>query len=519
VKIPLNYVSDAVETAAEDGYFQGAGVLLTVTGSTYIVASISGRLFQYDASGAFAVTELTGGDVNSPTLAQAWFVQAEDTLVIQDDQSKPFLYDGATLVRAGDNQVPVGGPMAYGNGRLWVAHGSAYVGGDLAYSNPAYGRKTVLYFTENTFLNEGGAFAVPAQLGTITALAFVAQQDTANAVGGLMVFTNSSIQEFDAPVDRTIWKDLQQPLQRFALIEFGSFSPIVTPVNGDLFFRARDGVRSFYFARREFGGWGNTGIGNEVERVQAKDDELLLNRCSSVNFDNRMLMTCQPQLSPSGVFHRALMSLDFDIVSGMRDKQPPCWEGVWTGLKILQILTAVVLGKRRCFAFVIGADNKIELWELSKDERFDNGDVRIACAIELRSMNAKAPFVPKRLESADMSLDHIVGNVMMTVRFRPDLYPSWVMWHNWGECAEYQLCDDDVCATTLPDFQEENVARRGIGQPADCQDCQKCIVVRDGYEFQVRVEWTGHLRIKRFRIGMTVLPETTFGKIQECCPT
>jgi len=347
----------------------------------------------------------------------------------------------------------------------------------------------------------------------------VAQQDTANAVGGLMVFTATSIQEFDAPVDRTIWKDLQQPLQRFALLEFGSYSQnSVVPVNGDLFFRARDGMRSFYFARRDFGGWGNTGIGNEIERVQSIDDPLLLNMANGVNFDNRLLMTVQPQLNPHGVYHNGLASLDFDIVSGMRDKQPPAWEGVWTGLRIFQIFKAVVNGIERCFAFVLGSDNKTELWELTRNERFDNGDVRIACAIELRSMNAKAPFVPKRLECADMSLDSIAGNVMMRVRFRPDLYPSWVEWHNWGECAEYKQCDEDACLTTFPDFQEQNVSRRGLPQPPDCQDCERCVLMRDGYEFQIRVEWTGHIRVKRFRIGMTVLPETVFGKIQECCP-
>jgi hypothetical protein len=112
-----------------------------------------------------------------------------------------------------------------------------------------------------------------------------------------------------------------------------------------------------------------------------------------------------------------------------------------------------------------------------------------------------------------------VGNTNLVVRYRPDLYPSWVLWHSWGECNTFELCDDDACLTTLPNFQDGLIARRGLPQPADCQDCENCVLTRNGYEFQFRIEWTGHLRIKRFRAGMEILPETTFGKVQECCPT
>lgn len=512
--------SDALRASFEDGLFQGAGVLNTATGQTYVCVSISGSLYRIKVSGSNEVDDVSGTDTNSPVLPLAWFCQAEDVLVIQDGQSKPWLYDGATIRRAADEEVPVGTAMAYGIGRLWVARGNQYFGGDLVYSDPAYGRRTVLRFTENTFLNEGGAFSVPSNLGDITALSFVAKPDTAQGLGSLLVFTKGAILEFDAPVDRDVWKALDQPLQKFALLGFGATSQNgVVAVNGDLFFRAQDGIRSFYFARRDFGGWGNTPISNEVERVQQHDDPRLLGRSSSVNFDNRMLMTIQPQLHAQGVYHNGLAVLDFDLVSGMRDKQPPAWEGVWTGIRVLQVLTATVNHVQRCYAFVLGAGDKIELWELTKNGRFDNEDTRIASMVEFRSMNCQGPFVPKRLESGDLALDSIAGTVDFTVRWRPDLHPCWQEWHTWKDCAEYQFCDtegDDSCKT-VPNFRENEINRRGLPQPPDTADEANCTLYRNGYEFQTRIEWTGRARIKRFRIRAQVLPDSDFGGVKECC--
>ena len=120
-------------------------------------------------------------DTESPTADHVFFQQAENWLVVQDQQSPPYLYNGGSLRRATGEEVPIGGPMAYGKGRLWVANGSEYYGGDLVYGDPAYGRDSVIRFTENTFLNEGGAFAVSN--GPITGLAFGANLDTSLGLG------------------------------------------------------------------------------------------------------------------------------------------------------------------------------------------------------------------------------------------------------------------------------------------------------------------------------------------------
>ena len=122
------------------------------------------------------------GDPNSPTKRHSWLKQAENTLVIQNMTQAPFLWNGVSGRRSVVNkQVPVGGPMAYLKGRLWVARGREFFGGDLVNSYPALGRESVLQFEENTFLAEGGSFSA---VSTITGIAVAANIDTSLGDGG-----------------------------------------------------------------------------------------------------------------------------------------------------------------------------------------------------------------------------------------------------------------------------------------------------------------------------------------------
>ena len=65
------------------------------------------------------------------------------------------------------------------------------------------------------------------------------------------LFLNSSNGAFsvNAPVDRTIWKNLTYPIQTVCLIDYGPTGPRNgASVNGDWWYRSVDGVRSFRVA-------------------------------------------------------------------------------------------------------------------------------------------------------------------------------------------------------------------------------------------------------------------------------
>jgi hypothetical protein len=466
---------------------------------------------------------------NSPQAPHVYFQQAENWLIVQDTINVPYLYNGATIRRATGEEVPTGGPMAYGKGRLWVANGSEYYGGDLVYGDPGYGRDSVIRFTENTFLNEGGAFAVSN--GPITGLAFAANLDTSLGDGDLLVFTPTATYAFNAPVDRDVWKDLDYPIQRFALLNFGSFNhESIVAVNGDLFFRAQDGIRSLIYARRDFTEFGNTPISRQVVRALAYDTEFYLTAASAVNFDNRMLMTIQPQkVNGRGVVHRGMVVMDFDLVSGMGRKLPPAWEGVWTGVDILQMLTVRIQKQERCFMFGLNQDY-IGLYEVTKNGQFDfDGfdDAPIDWTIETRSLTFAEPTNKKRLVSAEQWYDQVMGDIESKVYFKANEGECWQPWAEFKDCAKYRNCEpgEISCPPAVINCQEVKYyqpptrSRIALPQPPDKCDVQTGGFTRDGYEFQLRYVNTGRFRLKRVAMVAQRLQEDIYGDLSRvACP-
>lgn len=509
----LTFTSVAAKTAFEDGFFQGAGVYVADDGRAFAVASIGGRLFR-TALETFVTEELViPGTPNNPRKQKAWFCQAETHLVIQDDESRPVLWNGTVVRRATDDEVPVGGPMAYGKGRLWVARGNTYVGGDLVDSTDA-GRDTVIKFTENTYIAEGGAFSAP---GKIRAMGFLANQDSSTGDGGLMVFTLNVATEFDAPIDRDTWKNLSQPIQRFALLEFGAFSQeSLTLVNGDMFFRAPDGIRSLKYAQREFEGWGNTPVSDEVSWMVDFDDDRLLTHASAVNFGNRLLMTCRPQLSARGVWHEGILSLDFKPIAKMTKKALPAWDGVWTGIRTLQVVTARVGGVVRCFAYALDADLRVCLFELTRSDAFDNGKTPIQWAIETRAfvfgndgMNLFS------LDGGDLWFAGVTGKLAVTAEYRTDEVPNWQPWHSWSECVTTGVPSAGLLGSpTPPEFGNPmSLPRRSLPTPAPAVDPNLQRPFRHGYEIQARFTMTGKGSIRRGRVIASAEAEPSIGKL------
>lgn len=483
----------------------------------YVVPAMS---ILYD--GGDAVENL---DENSCDQPKAWFQQAENWLVIQDNQSAAILWNGLTARRAlpgqPNNEVPTGGPMAYGKGRLWVAYGSLYYGGDLVWSDETLGRDSVIKFTENTFLAEGGAFAVPS--GPITGLSFAANLDTSLGDGDLLVFTADNIFAFSAPIDRVTWSELQYPIQRFALLDYGSLNHDgIVRVNGDLFYRREDGFGSLIYARRDFMGWGNAPIGREVSRLTDRDARSLLYAGSGVYFGNRFLGTVGPyNVQDHGVYHGGLVSLNLDLNSSLRGKSPPAWEGVWTGLRFLKILKIRVNSVERCYCFVLSTDNKIQLWELTTNARFDfdgEDDIPIPWTIETKGFSAAQPAQLKRLSTADFWIGRLAGQLDCTVTYRNERSDQWMPWASFSACAEYRDCEEPECSP--PDilgaprtFREQGRTRIGLPECPDQNDPFNGGLRRDGMTFQLKLAFVGHCQLPRMRVVFEPRPDGKVGDI------
>jgi hypothetical protein len=545
-----------------------------------------------------------------------YLYQAENYVIGLCENQKTIFYDGSSTAISNQSlsQLPSSYLGTYAWGRNWLAQvdGHHFIASDLVggpSGTPSLNYvDAILKVTENNVLNGGGSFSTPANLGNITAMSVLSQLDSSLGIGPVLVGTLNSIFSVQAPVDRTTWQNLTFPIQSVAVQGSGPTGPrALLPVNSDAWYRSLDGVRSMVAARRDF----NTNLSNTPNSIEMSlvfdfDDPALLFYSSIASFDNRILFTASPFRNINGVAHRGIVVLNQDDISSIKKDGNPIWEGLWTGLNVLQIVTGNVDGVNRCFLFVLNSSNNIELWEITPESEdkeddvsitfgtnpnlipngsvysflgkfnligilapstsynvtFGNNDlsltntegtpVSIAGApgvfnfttgaspvnlyltkspaaigrtgvtatislapnptlvytqiqswLETRLMNFSDPFQLKRLIMVDLNLDKITDNVTMKVYWRPDQYPLWSLWTTFNLCANVSQCGFVGCVAGQAvmwktEFKQYG-ARIRLPRPPELVNQILNIPMEIGNEFQFRIEWTGGVRIRRFR--------------------
>ncbi len=470
---------------------------------------------------------------NPASLELVYMFQAEIYAIILGGQHKTIIFDGLTSRQAGVKEVPPGLLGIYVWGRIWITltDQRSFVAGDLVRGpsgTPANGFiDAILKFTENDFLNEGGTFGVPVNAGPITAMIELATQDTSLGQGNLLVMTLNSVFSVNTPVDRTTWKNLTYPIQTVALIGYGATGPrFACSINGDAWMRTQDGFRSFMVSRRDFGTWGNTPMSREIVPIIDFDSANLLYFGSCIFFDNRFIATVSPYETENGFLHKGLVALNFDLISSLAGKTNPAWEGAWSGLEVFQLTKGTTNGVERGFAWVQNGDC-LQLWEIKKTGYFDaisDGSSITRTSIqgwaETRAMDFSTPEQLKSLRMAELAVDEIVDLVIIRIKFRPDQYPQWLDW------ATIQLCATvSQCNITAPTGSECSVWKPGtklyaarIRIPAPPESCNTITeeLIKDGHEFQFRIEWTGSVRFRKFAAHCNVKTQPMEGA---CPPT
>lgn len=519
-------VGGQVAVTLTDGSRVYAGYPITINGFIYNVVSTANPTITVKNVTAPAGNVAAGSaaiilDVNSPINGRAWLKQAESFLIIQDGQARALIFDGAALFRSSPTkqQVPTGTVMAYGIGRLWVAvNKNEFVASDLVRGSSGtvqYGNvDAILYFKENTLIAGGGAFTVPIQSGEITAMEFMPVLDTSTGNGPLIVFTERGAFSVNVPLLRTDWPLVTSPVQTVVLTGNGAVSAYATvaTTNSDIFFRSKDGLRSFVLAIREFqNSWGNTPVSSELSRVLDKDDEVLIRYSSAIQFQNRLWFTVSPKPLPEkeqGAYHDGMATLDFHPISNMRQKSPPTYDGVHAGIKPTLLFKGVIDGRERAFVWALNEDNHNELWEMSVKEPFDNGDRRIKNFLETKSYPFQNPLELKRLEGVEIYVKEVMGRVDFTLFYKPDDYPCWIEWGrqqvvcaNWRDCPE----PDALCTTPVV-YRPGYKTRLSFGQPPRVDHDVDDKPAQYGYEFQFRLEWEGRCVIRKF-VAKAFIPD------------
>lgn len=289
-------------------------------------------------------------------------------------------------------ELPAGRMGTYGLGRNWMAltDGLTFIASDIVGGTSGTAvynfRDAPLRVTENTYLAGGGAFRVPGAVGNIQAMRFAATLDVSLGQGPLQVFTTQSVFSCNAPVDRTTWSTITNPILTQSLLGSGASSQDATiNFNSDIVFRAIDGIRSLILARRDFDTWGNVPQSREVETILQQDNADFVQFESEVSFDNRLLLTCTPTSGSLGVFHQGLIALNADPISTLRGKAPSIYDGFWTGLNIFKVVKGIFNGVERCYTFCFDVLlNRIRLFEIQKTDAalFDNDTTPITYSFE-----------------------------------------------------------------------------------------------------------------------------------------
>lgn len=415
-------------------------------------------------------------------------------------------------------ELPPATCMVYYMNRVWYAQGRTYIAGDISKgpsgTSPYNFTDAVLKVTENPLAVGGDGFTVPSDAGNVRCLTYTNELDTALGQGLLYIGTSRSFYRLTVPVSRTAWiaaNDASQPLQTVAQIKYGPVNDrSVVRVNGDILYQTIEpAIRSLTLARRNFGQWANPPISRNEERVLAFNDRALMQFCSGIEFDNRMLQTTLPIQTPVGVASQGIIPLDFDLISTLEQQLPPAWEGMYEGLNHLQLFEGDFGGRQRAFSVVYSSeDASIQVWELSDNLRNDInqfGESRTKMVIEFPAYTDGVELLLKRLTGGEIWVDRIAGKVDFLLEYRPDGDACWHFWTYWQTCSSRNSCEDlvnPVCYPITP-YAEGYKQTWSLPKPPE-RDCVSMAgrPAWIGHQFQCRLTITGWVRVRGFVLTM-----------------
>jgi len=523
--IPIIAGDGEAETIVNDilgGNFQGAypyrrtkyesadGILLSVSGVIYFLKITNNFATAYKII-----------DGNDPGMMHTFFVQAEDRVYIQNGYQNAIAWDGdlnipAYRLNPYQKKMPIGTIMEYAFGRVFVSDRFNQIyASDIIYGNGFTDTKNTENFTEIGYWAEGGAFSTPAMMGNITGMRVMPQiGNNLRGQGELVVLTGNGAFSMDVSIPRSQWNTSN--IQRISLLGRGCTSPYLGLANSELWFRSHDGWAFYSNSQSEFARYFSLRkLSREVNKWVENDTPWMKQFASTMFFDNYIISTVSPQTyRAEGVeglnrYHRGMVVLDLDQSSSPApDAQLSFrWNGIWTGIRPTQLLTALIQGEKRGFGFSFDADNKNRLYEFTISQGDDygpNGSRQIESFFttgryDFNRSGATNKFLRKKITGGEMWMSEIKGEVNSYVDFRADSNPCW---------SELKVPTTFGCNPCSPKVTECFPQRGGnrykrykfnTPDPSECNDLAGIPSV-EGSEFQIRVTLTGAATVDRVRL-------------------
>jgi hypothetical protein len=519
---------DQPETIVNDiqiGNFQGAyayrktkleandGIVISVSGTIYFLKIVNNLAYAYKLI-----------DGNDPDMMHTWFVQAEDRLYIQNGYQNAISWGGDLSVAAYrlnpfQGKMPIGTIMEYAFGRVFVSDRfNRIYASDIIYGAGFTNTLNTENFTEITYWAEGGAFSTPAMMGNITGMKVMPDLgDNLRGQGALVILCANGAFSMDVSIPRADWNTSN--IQRVSLLGRGCASPYLTTVNSELWFRSHDGWAFYSNSQTEFYRYFSMRkLSRDVNKWVSRDTPWLKQFASTMFSNNYLVNTVAPQTkstqASNGItglhrYHRGMVVLDLDQGSSPNpDAQLSFrWNGLWTGIRPTQLLSANINGEQRGFSFSFDKDNKNRLYEVTNIRTADYGP---SGTREIESFFTTGRydfgrsqqtnrFLRKRITGGEMWLSEIPGEVTSSVEYRADSNPCW------EEIKPTSTYGCPPCSPVVTDC----VPRRGgnlykrykfnTPDPSECNYLADIPAV-EGSEFQIKVNLTGNATVDRVRL-------------------
>jgi hypothetical protein len=514
--------SETIVNDIESGNFQGAypyrrtkynsadGILLSVSGVIYFLKITNNFATAYKII-----------DGNDPGMMHTFFVQAEDRVYIQNGYQNAIAWDGdlnipAYRLNPYQKKMPIGTIMEYAFGRVFVSDRFNQIyASDIIYGNGFTDTKNTENFTEIGYWAEGGAFSTPAMMGNITGMRVMPQIGTnLRGQGELVILTGNGAFSMDVSIPRSQWNTSN--IQRISLLGRGCTSPYLGLANSELWFRSHDGWAFYSNSQSEFARYFSLRkLSRDVNKWVSNDTPWLKQFASTMFFNNYIISTVAPQTyRAEGVeglnrYHRGMVVLDLDQSSTPApDAQLQFrWNGLWTGIRPTQLLTALIQGEKRGFGFSFDKDNKNRLYEFTiaqGDDYGPNGSRQIESFFttgryDFNRSGATNKFLRKKITGGEMWMSEIKGQVESYAEFRADSNPCW------SELKVPTTFGCDPCSPVVTECFPQRGGNRykrykfNTPDPSECNDLAGIPSV-EGSEFQIRVTLTGAATVDRVRL-------------------
>ena len=506
----LTFESERDRNVFEQGRWQGGSIFRGIEGDQYVCA-VAGEIFviNLDTLAVENRSALVGR--MSRYVPRCFFCQAESTMVVQDGLDAALLLTRSGGRRADPlkNEVPVGTRMAYGYGRLFVQRGErAVLGGDVYRTGDP---DSCLRFTEWFQLNGGYHIGLQDTFGPITGMAFMPLVDSSMGIGPLLIGSARGIRTFHVELPRATW------------FSSGGFSTVMVAdqgfashegiaiANGDLWYRSPDGIRSLVLNR----GMNNAPItvnhGSDLAPFLDEETDWAIDQAEAVIHDGRLFCTAIARqalayVSPTKAsetavdrYHAGLYVLDLIPIGGLSVRQPPAWDGLWTGMNPISLAQGRVQGRERLLVIGKRNRNRNTLWLLDEarkglDRDAAGEDVPVPARLYLPRLEGQDPWKAKRITGGRFHLTGISGAATFGGYVRPMGADFWVRWCA-GRKINARLTDGAIACERVLREQERPFFCLGALAPA--QSSVPGGSTAAAWAFDVCLDWSGPLTIER----------------------